>query len=46
MCGLAGVYNQSGSPFGKEHMVRMADAIEHRGPDGEGFYFDKNLCLI
>jgi len=45
MCGLAGVYNQSGSPFGKEHMVRMADAIEHRGPDGEGFYFDKNFAL-
>lgn len=38
MCGLVGFIG-SGSP---EVLKAMTDSIAHRGPDGEGFYFDDN----
>ncbi|MDV7340836.1 asparagine synthase (glutamine-hydrolyzing) [Terasakiella sp. A23] len=34
MCGIAGFYG----PGDREDLQRMADAIRHRGPDGDGFY--------
>tara|TARA_R110002072_G_scaffold255129_2_gene413857 strand:- start:9839 stop:11758 length:1920 start_codon:yes stop_codon:yes gene_type:complete len=36
MCGFSAVYSTAGLEF--KHLVRMNDAISHRGPDGEGFY--------
>ncbi|MDF2940373.1 MAG: asparagine synthase [Gammaproteobacteria bacterium] len=40
MCGIAGFFQ---APFlEKGNLTKMADAIAHRGPDAEGFYFDKN----
>ncbi len=45
MCGIVGVYH----PFGlnpEQSVVRgMADAIRHRGPDEEGFYFAPKVHL-
>ncbi len=38
MCGIAGIIQSSPSLFNKEHLKKMADAIAHRGPDGEGFW--------
>jgi asparagine synthase (glutamine-hydrolysing) len=35
MCGLAGAVSSRGVEA--THLTRMADAIRHRGPDGEGF---------
>ncbi|WP_027706408.1 asparagine synthase (glutamine-hydrolyzing) [Zooshikella ganghwensis] len=40
MCGIAGWFSKmTYSPIsGEERLKRMAKAISHRGPDGEGFY--------
>src|SRR5215472_3171458 len=43
MCGIAGF-----AGHGTEaDILAMTAAIEHRGPDGSGFYFDKNnhVCI-
>ncbi len=42
MCGIAGCINFSGKPVLKETLKNMADAISHRGPDGEGFWLSEN----
>jgi asparagine synthase (glutamine-hydrolysing) len=36
MCGLCGVYDLAGRPVGPEVLVRMNDALAHRGPDDAG----------
>lgn len=46
MCGIIGW--KSNTQRVNENIIRkMADAIAHRGPDGEGFYYsnDGSLCL-
>src|SRR5437764_13777649 len=40
MCGICGVVDFDGQPVDRRLLKRMADVIEHRGPDGEGFYFN------
>ena len=45
MCGIAGVFNLNEEPFPLYHLKKMAKAIEHRGPDGEGFYVKDNIQL-
>lgn len=45
MCGLTGVFNLNGASFSEQHLRKMADAIAHRGPDGEGYYVNKNIAL-
>jgi len=40
MCGIAGILNLDGEPVGQERLRPMADAIVHRGPDGEGYFAD------
>jgi asparagine synthase (glutamine-hydrolysing) len=53
MCGIAGVISANGKASGS--MEQMVAAINHRGPEGEGFYRDpsgqalfghKRLCII
>jgi asparagine synthase (glutamine-hydrolysing) len=44
MCGIAGIIAQGGVPT--HSLEEMADALEHRGPDGRGFAlcsFDGNI---
>lgn len=43
MCGIAGIFHLSSEPVAPVILHRMAEAIAHRGPDGEGFYTDGNL---
>lgn len=43
MCGIAGILNFNGEPASQVFLQRMAAAIAHRGPDGEGFYIDGPL---
>ena len=45
MCGIAGIYSLTEKIHSQKVLVKMAKAIEHRGPDGEGFYHHKNVSL-
>jgi len=45
MCGIIGVFNLNGDPFGIASLKQMADAISHRGPDGDGYYINENIAL-
>lgn len=41
MCGIVGIFNyQTKEPVDRGLLKKMADLLIHRGPDGEGFYFD------
>lgn len=40
MCGIAGILSFNGN-VQREHLKKMADAIKHRGPDGEGFWINQ-----
>jgi asparagine synthase (glutamine-hydrolysing) len=41
MCGIAGLTG----PSRREAIVKMADALVHRGPDDSGFYHDDHIAL-
>jgi asparagine synthase (glutamine-hydrolysing) len=43
MCGIAGIVNTD--PARDIAMRRMLDALQHRGPDGEGMYHDELATL-
>ena len=45
MCGIAGILNLDGGPVSPILTQRMADALKHRGPDGEGVYVDRMLGI-
>ena len=45
MCGIAGVFNLKGAGVTQQEIVRMTDALAHRGPDGEGVFLDENAGL-
>jgi asparagine synthase (glutamine-hydrolysing) len=46
MCGIAGILTKSGiTEAEKAQLKQMADVLAHRGPDGEGFYFDRSIGL-
>jgi asparagine synthase (glutamine-hydrolysing) len=42
MCGIAGIYNLKSTPVQIEPLIKMTDAIVHRGPDGEGHWISKS----
>lgn len=44
MCGITGIYNFS-DRIEEEKLKAMTDALIHRGPDGEGFYFNEEHSL-
>lgn len=40
MCGIAGIWNhKSGRPAERECLQAITQALAHRGPDGDGYYF-------
>ncbi len=46
MCGIAGIIDLEGDrDIDRDALKRMADALAHRGPDGEGFFYDKGVGL-
>ncbi len=45
MCGIAGIAHLDGAPVSPVDLRRMAGAIAHRGPDGEGFFSDGSVGL-
>ena len=38
MCGIAGIISPYPSLVQMENLQLMTDSLQHRGPDGEGFY--------
>jgi asparagine synthase (glutamine-hydrolysing) len=46
MCGITGWFDTGGRRPPDQALVRaMNDAIQHRGPDGEGFHFEPGIGL-
>lgn len=45
MCGIAGLVRRDGAPVELATLARMASAIAHRGPDGEGFWLEGEVGL-
>src|ERR1043166_806147 len=46
MCGIAGILTKSRICDGDRTLLKqMSDVLSHRGPDGEGFYFDERVGL-
>ncbi len=45
MCGITGFLQLDGAPASQPTLVRMADAIMHRGPDGHGYWIDGPIAL-
>jgi asparagine synthase (glutamine-hydrolysing) len=44
MCGIAGIIENTGTPD-PSLIHRMTQAIQHRGPDAEGFFHDNGISL-
>src|SRR2546426_3008217 len=45
MCGIAGIVRSDGAQIDRDLLARMNDAIRHRGPDDDGFYFGDGAGL-
>jgi asparagine synthase (glutamine-hydrolysing) len=45
MCGIAGIVRNDAKRVDPTLLSRMCDAIRHRGPDDEGFYFNDGVGL-
>ncbi len=46
MCGIAGWFDTKGERApNRDYVKAMTDAIAHRGPDGDGFYFAAGIGL-
>ncbi|MEM7070625.1 MAG: asparagine synthase (glutamine-hydrolyzing) [Pseudomonadota bacterium] len=46
MCGIGGIIFKNNKPVEKKLLRLMAGALEHRGPDGIGYYIDDGLGLV
>lgn len=42
MCGIAGIYKLNGSSVDDATLHRMTDIISYRGPDGFGYWYNKD----
>ena len=45
MCGIVGIVRNDGADVDQALVGRMCDAIRHRGPDDDGFYFNGRVGL-
>src|SRR5499427_5985372 len=45
MCGITGIVRSDGAQVDRDLLARMNEAIRHRGPDEDGFYFDDGVGL-
>ncbi len=45
MCGIVGIVKNDNSPVDQALISRMCEAIRHRGPDEDGFYFSEGVGL-
>lgn len=45
MCGISGIINKNYNYVNKNEIKNINDLISHRGPDDEGFFFEKNFAF-
>jgi asparagine synthase (glutamine-hydrolysing) len=45
MCGISGIINKNAAVVSPGAIRAINDLIAHRGPDGEGFFFDGHFAL-
>lgn len=45
MCGLAGIYSIDSNANSRYDLGKMVGMLNHRGPDGTGFYFEDKISL-
>jgi asparagine synthase (glutamine-hydrolysing) len=45
MCGICGFYFSDERPVGLDLLTKMANSLQHRGPDDEGYYTDAGVAL-
>lgn len=45
MCGITGIFNRNHEPAETRLIEVMTNALEHRGPDGEGIWLDGPIAL-
>jgi asparagine synthase (glutamine-hydrolysing) len=45
MCGICGIFDRSGGLVEPDVLKRMARVINHRGPDGEGYFLHDEIGL-
>ncbi len=45
MCGIAGLINFNHQPVERELLKKMLIALEHRGPDQDGAYYDTHVSM-
>lgn len=45
MCGITGVIETAGRSVSQQDLQMMVNAIEHRGPDGQGLWLEGNVGL-
>src|SRR3979490_411051 len=45
MCGIAGIVHLDGRAVPPATLHLMADAIAHRGPDGDGYWCERSVGL-
>lgn len=43
MCGISGIINKKGTFVENDLLLRINNLIAHRGPDDEGFFYEKNF---
>jgi asparagine synthase (glutamine-hydrolysing) len=43
MCGISGILKKDNTSVEQSNLKVMNDAAQHRGPDGEGFYYEGNV---
>ena len=46
MCGIVGFWSRENINKKKVLIKKMADKIAHRGPDGEGYFYNSSVTLI
>ena len=44
MCGIAGIISSNPNTVTKERLQLMTDSLQHRGPDGEGYWINNEIC--
>lgn len=45
MCGISGIINKNGESVEEQEIQKINNLVVHRGPDDEGFYFEKNFAF-